>query len=277
MFFASTASAGLAVALVAGSPSMVGPSVAAPDTGGLEHMAVTATEYRFQAPDTIRAGAVEVDLVNRGHVPHQAWMIRIDGGRTLDDALSQDSWPSWTTSVGGPNAVDPGGEARAVLDLAPGSYGIICMVPDGKGHLHVSLGMSRPLRVVGTAPGTDDRLPAADDTMRLTNYSFLLSHPLEAGHHRILVRNAADQMHEATLVRLAPGEGPLDFARWMDEQEGPPPGSMIGGMTGLSPGEEAEMEVDLRPGRYALVCFLLDAGDGKPHFMHGMMTEMTIR
>jgi hypothetical protein len=33
---------------------------------------------------------------------------------------------------------------------------------------------------------------------------------------------------------------------------------------------------DLEPGRYALICFLPDLADGKPHFMHGMMQEIEV-
>jgi len=34
--------------------------------------------------------------------------------------------------------------------------------------------------------------------------------------------------------------------------------------------------VDLKPGRYALICFLPDASDGKPHFEHGMVREIEL-
>ncbi len=32
--------------------------------------------------------------------------------------------------------------------------------------------------------------------------------------------------------------------------------------------------VDLAPGEYAIVCFLPDAKDGKPHFVHGMIQQI---
>jgi hypothetical protein len=34
--------------------------------------------------------------------------------------------------------------------------------------------------------------------------------------------------------------------------------------------------MDFEPGRYALLCFVPDAGDGMPHFMHGMVQEFTV-
>lgn len=35
--------------------------------------------------------------------------------------------------------------------------------------------------------------------------------------------------------------------------------------------------LDLAPGRYAILCFLPDGKDGKPHFVHGMHREVTVR
>jgi hypothetical protein len=36
------------------------------------------------------------------------------------------------------------------------------------------------------------------------------------------------------------------------------------------------MPVTLEPGRYALICFLPDRGDGKAHFEHGMVQEFDV-
>ena len=35
--------------------------------------------------------------------------------------------------------------------------------------------------------------------------------------------------------------------------------------------------VDLAPGNYGLICFIPDAKDGKPHFMHGMATQFSVK
>jgi hypothetical protein len=44
----------------------------------------------------------------------------------------------------------------------------------------------------------------------------------------------------------------------------------------IVPGRHAILDVDLAPGEYALVCFVPDAKDGKPHFMHGMATQIKV-
>jgi hypothetical protein len=214
-------------------------------------------------------------LINRGKALHHAWLVRLEGGKTLQDFLQSRSFEPWMVHVGGPAAA-PGAEATATLLLAPGSYGIVCLIPDINARTHAVLGMARALKVVGPAPSAGTALPPADDSVRLTNYAFLFSRPLMAGHHRLLFRNDSDQPHEAVFVRLAPGKTPMDFVEWSEKPMGSPPGTMVGGITGLSPGREAEAELDLDAGRYALICFVPDATDGKPHFMHGMITELTV-
>jgi hypothetical protein len=268
-----------AMAVGAGAPAVAPIATAGADSAPAEHVTIVATDYAFQAPDSIPAGVVNIHLVDHGQAPHQAWLIRLADGKTPKDALgalSKGQMPPWMVSLGGPNAAMPGGEADGTLLLAPGSYMIVCLIPNAKGVVHVALGMSRALRVTGPEASASVALPAADDTIGLTNYAFLPSHPLTAGHHHLLIVNRADQLHEAVFVRLAPGKTPADFTAWVDKQAGPPPGALVGGSAGLSPGREAEAEVDLTPGRYGLICFVPDRKDGKPHFMHGMMTELTI-
>ena len=119
-------------------------------------------------------------------------------------------------------------------------------------------------------------MPEADVTITLADYSFTPSVPLTAGRHVIKLVNGAQQTHELVLVKLAPGKTPQDLLQWVEKQEGPPPGEPIGGATGIGPGGTQLMPVDLTPGEYGLFCFVPDATDGKPHFMHGMVQQITI-
>jgi len=47
-------------------------------------------------------------------------------------------------------------------------------------------------------------------------------------------------------------------------------------VTALSHDEFNVIEVNLQPGEYALICFLPDAKDGKPHLLHGMLKQLKI-
>ena len=45
--------------------------------------------------------------------------------------------PKWAVDVGGPNSPMPGGESSATLDLEPGNYVLVCVIPamtDGQPH-----------------------------------------------------------------------------------------------------------------------------------------------
>jgi uncharacterized cupredoxin-like copper-binding protein len=52
--------------------------------------------------------------------------------------------------------------------------------------------------------------------------------------------------------------------------------SLVGGTSGLSKGRGMEFTADFTPGEYALLCFLPDARDGKPHVAHGMVKQITV-
>jgi hypothetical protein len=118
--------------------------------------------------------------------------------------------------------------------------------------------------------------PSADLVVKLVDFDFELSGPLTAGHHVIRVENGGAQPHEIALVQLKPGKQPMDFAEWGEKQQGPAPGALFGGVSGIMPGAHAFATVDLPPGDYALLCFVPDMKDGKPHFVHGMAKKITV-
>jgi hypothetical protein len=63
----------------------------------------------------------------------------------------------------------------------------------------------------------------------------------------------------------------------MGKMEGPPPGKALGGVAGIAPGLSQSFTNNFTPRKYALICFLPDARDGKPHFAHGMVQEITVQ
>ena len=177
--------------------------------------------------------------------------------------------------VGGPNAPVPGGQAQATVDLAPGSYAIVCLIPSSDGVLHVAKGMVKPLTV--TPAASQARAAAPDARITLRDYSYEISPEIAAGKRTIRVDNAAAQPHELILVRLAPGKSAADMLGWLEKMQGPPPGAPVGGSTFLSRGATNDVTVDFEPGEYALLCMVPDAGDGKPHVAHGMVRQITVR
>jgi hypothetical protein len=121
--------------------------------------------------------------------------------------------------------------------------------------------------------------PTPDLHLELSDYAFKFSKPLTTGHHVIHVMNSAAQSHEVLFLRLAPGKTVKDFATWAEEgkMQGPPPGQPMNGMSALGTGRTGSFEADITPGNYGLLCFVPDAKDGKPHLMHGMAMDVTVK
>jgi hypothetical protein len=269
--------AGAVLALAIGGNACGRAEAASPAEASV--VTVTATEFAFDAPAEIPAGLTTFQLVNRGQVMHHVQIVKLDAGKSVSDFFAAlragGAPPAWAHEVGGPNAPDPGGRANATLELAPGDYLLLCFVDMPGGVPHVMKGMVKPLKVVPARSARAAR-PAVDVTMTLDDYRFTLSRPLKPGRQTIRVENGARQPHEVELIRLAPGKTAQDLMAWMGNMQGPPPASAIGGVAGLHGGGWNTFTADLAPGDYVLICFVPDAGDGKPHFMHGMMQTVHV-
>ena len=254
---------------------------AAPSRATVPVVTVTARDYAFDAPDTLAAGLTTLRLVNRGPELHHVQLLRLDGGRTLADLMTAlkagGAPPTWMHDVGGPNAPVPGGQAEATLELTPGRYVIACFIPSPKGPPHIVKGMAREL-IVAPAARTAAAARAARPhaVLTLTDYRFDFSRPLTAGRQLVRVRNTAQQSHEVLFVQLAPGKSAHDFAAWAEQMAGPPPGQPVGGTTAIARGGWNDVSLDLAPGDYALICFVPDARDGKPHLAHGMVRQLRV-
>lgn len=280
---AGTAAVSVAVGAAACGNADAQPSaeeLAAAAAAAAPHVVtVTAHDYSFEAPAEVPAGPTTFRLLNSGEQIHHVQLVRLDDGKTMQDLFAAFEAggppPAWVHEVGGPNAPDPrGGQSNATVVLEPGSYVLLCLVDLPGGVPHVMRGMAKPLRV--TAPATSAVEPRADVTMTLDDYSFALSKPLAAGTHTIRVENAAKQPHEVEIVKLAPGKTLEDLGAWMHDPQGPPPASLVGGVAAIAPGVANTFEVELAAGEYALLCFVPDAGDGKPHLAHGMAQTFTV-
>lgn len=252
------------------APAAVAPNV----------VVVTAREFAFDAPDSIPAGLTTIRLVDAGHQLHHVQLVKLDDGKTPNDLAralkSGGPWPAWAGWAGGVNPPMPGGgETSATLDVKPGNYALICLIPGPDGVPHVMKGMMRPLTVTPSA-SPSATTPKSDVTVHLTDYKFALSTPITAGTHTIHIVNDGPQPHELFLARLAPGKTAADLVAWTEKQQGPPPGAPMGGVSAIAPGMDAFVTENFTPGNYALLCFIPDAKDGKPHVVHGMTKQIKV-
>src|SRR5256884_7164979 len=205
------ASAACAVACGRAAPRAAGPSL----------ITITATDYAFGVPDTIAAGLTTFRLVNQGKELHHANLVRLGEGKTMADfqaglagaMKNHTPPPTWMGFAGGPNAVTLGDTGVATQMLEPGSYVFVCWIPSLDGVPHVMKGMMHPL-AVGPAVAPPTAEPAADLTIKLTDYDFELSRPLTAGKHVVRVENTGAQAHEVVIAALTPGKTLKDFIAW---------------------------------------------------------------
>lgn len=247
---------------------------------GIRVVTVTANDYAFEAPDTIPAGLTEVRMLNKGPEMHHVWLIRLDAGKTLKDLFGamgpEGQLPEWARDIGGPNTPGPNGESNAIVRFAPGRYAMLCVIPSPDGKPHVMKGMAKEVTVTPASSNTAKADLRISSTMTLVDYGFQFSQPLQAGKQTIRVKNVAAQGHEVVIVRLAPGRKAAEMLAWLEKMDGQPPGAPVGGTTPMARGEENLITLDLTPGEYALLCFVADAKDGKPHFAHGMVQQITV-
>jgi hypothetical protein len=239
---------------------------------------VSAGDFYYTMPDTLSAGATTFRLITTGQELHHMTLVKLEDGKTLEDlmtAIKSGPPPAWAQFVGGPNPPTPmAATAEVTVDLTPGSYAAVCFVPSPDGVEHVAKGMSKTFVVTPSA--TPALMPLATDTMTLSDYDFSMGHPLTAGEHTVLVQNSAAQVHEVFVAKLAPGATPEQLVAWIMKPDGPPPGEAMGGVASLQTGVDNIMHLNLPAGDYALICFVPDAGDGKPHLEHGMIKQITV-
>ena len=276
---AVAATAALAGAARAGAPGDD------PKAAKANVVTVTATDFAFQAPDTIAAGRTTIRLLNKGPEFHHVWLIRLEQGKTLKDLMEATKdhgpLPKWAVDVGGPNTPMPGGETSATLDLEAGKYVMVCVIPSMKdGQPHFMKGMVKEVTVAkrgGVVQAGKTVAPATDVVMTLDDYDFRLSSPITSATKSIRFVNVAEQSHEAVIVKLNPGATVQEFLQAMEKPQGPPPGALIGGITGIAKGRAIEVPTTFTPGEYALLCFVPDAKDGKAHLAHGMVKQFSVK
>lgn len=271
----------LVMALAAPPASAGSRQDGAAPRGGDTTVVFTAHDYGFTGPDRIPAGLTTVRIVNVGHDLHHVQFLKLLQGKSAADfraAIAADPTrlPSWVQYAGGPNANLPGSRSSATMNLTEGDYVLTCLIPDKNGVPHFALGMQKALSVIGEKPTTVSA-PKPGNTITQIDFQFVLSSPIVSGFHTFEVTNHGAQPHEVVVVKLAPGATVKNFIDSFEPgASGPPPGEIVGGIVGIEPGERAYFTAELERGTYGLICFFPDAATSQPHFVHGMMTEVTV-
>jgi hypothetical protein len=105
----------------------------------------TMRDFSFEMPDRLAAGRKTYEVTNIGPQPHELVVVKLADGKAVDDVLAwyrAPSGPPPFEAVGGINGLSNGGIGYMTLDLQPGAYAAVCVIPEqasGVAHLHLGM------------------------------------------------------------------------------------------------------------------------------------------
>ena len=113
-------------------------------------------------------------------------------------------------------------------------------------------------------------------TITAWDYAFDAPDTAVAGMTEITLANKGPELHHVQLIFLDEGKTLSDLFAAMQQSPVPPKWAHeAGGPNTPVPGGTAVASVRLKPGRYAVLCFI-PSPDGKPHVMKGMAREIVV-
>jgi uncharacterized cupredoxin-like copper-binding protein len=269
--------------------ALLGTGCARPVQAQVAQITIRAGDHFFEAPAQVQAGLLSITFENVGQEAHHMQIVELHEGVTPEQF--QTAFPQaaeqWTPermahalslikrAAGGPGLIPPGKHQRVTLKLAPGRYLLFCIIPDHAGVPHLAQGMMATLDVTGQAPAIQPE-PAADATVTLSDFSFVLPQRIQAGKQTWKIVNEGEQLHELLLWKLAEGKTVQDVIAFQQAPHGTPPYLPAGGFQGIGPGGSGWLYLDLEPGSYVAICPIPDSTSGTPHHELGMILPFTV-
>ena len=282
----------LLVALLSGTLLVGAVGCGGDDEGGGEPAAVAVEvtpsgqgRFKLEAPESVEAGLVRLEFRNGTKDDAEAFLMRLEDGHTLEEALALISSdaptiPDWFLAEGGVGTTKPGKSGVVELVLEEGTYYILDAASEGDDtESHAENGATATLEVSGGDDGAE--LPEVDASIEMNEYSFV-TEGLKPGRNRFLLQNTGDELHHTVFFPIREGATSAQVREFMtsDEQgsDAPPPVDFENtqNTTVLDGGREQIDELEFAAGRYALVCFITDREGGPPHVVKGMLREVTI-
>jgi hypothetical protein len=262
------------------APANGAPDSTAQPTGtGAHEVTIVGRDFTFEAPETAPAGMITFSFKNAGAAVHHIQVARLNDGVTFDQLMAafkqgeSAAFPLFAP-VGGPSLTDPGNSARVTLDLDPGAYALLCLVPDAEGIPHLAHGMARPLTI--TSDTATQPEPQADLTVAMADFQYTLPGEVGAGPQTWKIVNDGPQPHELALHKLVSGKSAEDVIAFFHQPQGQPPFTNAGGMQGLPQGGAGWAHLDLAPGTYVAICYIPDPSSGKRHMDLGMVKTLSV-
>lgn len=108
------------------------------------------------------------------------------------------------------------------------------------------------------------------------------SNTVQAGELDVRVRNKGDEIHELVFIKLntdlATGRLPVDKDGAIDEER-MTFGTLVDEIEGIEPGKKAKATLNLKPGRYAVICNVVENeedGSIEAHYSMGMHAVLNV-
>lgn len=114
-------------------------------------IAMILSDYSFAIKGPLTAGKHTIQVANAGPQPHEVQLVRLLPGKTLKDLAAFDAKPDGPPpgdALGGVAAEAPGMTGYFSVDFTPGTYVLLCFVPDDKdGKTHIDHGMIKEFTI----------------------------------------------------------------------------------------------------------------------------------
>jgi uncharacterized cupredoxin-like copper-binding protein len=271
----------------AGSSSSSSASSSA-SAGASNTLTITTTGMSYKISGRPHPGNIDITFDNTDEMAHEAQIVRLADGKTVDNLLS-DMNSGGEQAAAGDLAGDPesmafgtpallyGGQKTEVVSdkIDAGNYAVVCFLPGPDGKPHLANGMAAGFTVSGDAM---DNAPHSDGTVGVADDGITLPKGFGSGTYE--VTNTGTAPHSFSVAKL---DGSLDdlfnyvggqFAQNKPIDGGP--GSLVSGVATLKPGQSAWLVVDLPAGHYGYVSTVQGNDPSDTDYARGLHGEFTV-
>jgi ketosteroid isomerase-like protein len=118
-------------------PSGILPGEPKPD------VSIELNDFNFKASGSFSAGEQTIRFLNAGQQVHEAYLVKLEQGKTAPDYLNAaPGTPPPGAAVGGITGIASGDSQYIEVTLEPGTYALFCFLPDPTSHApHFVVGM----------------------------------------------------------------------------------------------------------------------------------------
>ncbi len=257
-------------------------ALAACGEGEAQELTFTLTQEgkgtKVTGPGSAETGLAEITLENESDGEGDMQLIRVEGDHSaeevlegLEKAMKGQAFPEWFFGGGGVGLLPAGESATVTQVLKPGTYYGI----DTEGGQPKADAIAA---VQVTGEESDEELSEGDGTVTAIEYGFE-AEELPSGEVEIDFENGGAQPHHLIAAPLKGDATAADVEQAIKSEKGQPPIDEKGTQNTavLEGGEDQIVTFDLKPGRYALLCFISDRQGGPPHALKGMVDEVEVK